>query len=64
MNVLSTLRDGIAAQLIGRDREATIITLALIAREHVLIVGPPGTAKSLLPKSPAGHPHPWRTFSS
>lgn len=44
----TALRDSIAAQLIGRDREASIITLALIAREHVLLVGPPGTAKSYL----------------
>lgn len=47
------LRDGIAAQLIGRDREAVVITLALIAREHVLFVGPPGTAKSLLCRTAA-----------
>lgn len=43
---LVPLRDGIAAQLVGREREAAIIVLALIAREHVLFVGPPGTAKS------------------
>lgn len=36
------------AQLVGRSREASIVALALIAREHVLLVGPPGTAKSLL----------------
>lgn len=45
---ISTLRDGIAAQLVARDREAAIIALALVAREHVLLVGPPGTAKSHL----------------
>lgn len=42
------MRDGIAAQLVGREREASVLTLALIAREHVLLVGPPGTAKSQL----------------
>lgn len=47
------LRDGIAAQLIGREREASIVTLALIAREHVLLVGPPGTAKSHLCRTAA-----------
>lgn len=47
------LRDTIAAQLIGRDREASIITLALLAREHVLLVGPPGTAKSHLCRTAA-----------
>jgi MoxR-like ATPase len=48
---IASLRDGIAGQLVGRDREAFIVTLALIAREHVLLVGPPGTAKSLLCRS-------------
>lgn len=45
---MTTLSASIAAQLIGREREASILTLALVAREHVLFVGPPGTAKSLL----------------
>lgn len=51
---LQLMRDGIAAQLIGREREASILTLALIAREHVLLVGPPGTAKSHLCRTAAG----------
>lgn len=51
--MVATLRDGIAAQLIGREREASILTLALIAREHVLLVGPPGTAKSHLCRTTA-----------
>lgn len=49
----ATLRDGISSMLVGREREASIITLALVAREHVLLVGPPGTAKSLLCRSAA-----------
>lgn len=49
----TALRDGIASQLVGRDREASILTLALIAREHVLLVGPPGTAKSLVCRTAA-----------
>ncbi len=53
MNSIAALRDGTSAQLIGREREASIVTLALIAREHVLLVGPPGTAKSLLCRSAA-----------
>jgi MoxR-like ATPase len=52
-NVVTTLRDAIAAQLLGREREATIITLALIAREHALLVGPPGTGKSQLCRAAA-----------
>jgi len=50
---ITDLRDGIAAQPVGRAREATIIPLALIAREHVLLVGPPGTGKSQLCRSAA-----------
>ncbi|HTJ62118.1 MAG TPA: AAA family ATPase [Candidatus Saccharimonadales bacterium] len=50
---ITTLRDGIAAQLLGREREASIITLALVAREHALLVGPPGTGKSQLCRAAA-----------
>jgi MoxR-like ATPase len=50
---VNSFRETIAAQLVGRDREASILTLALIAREHVLLVGPPGTAKSQLCRTAA-----------
>jgi MoxR-like ATPase len=50
---VTQLRDTIASQLIGRDREAHLISLALIAHEHVLLVGPPGTAKSHLCRTSA-----------
>lgn len=50
---VTALRDTIAAQLVGRDREASLIALALVAREHVLLVGPPGTAKSHLCRTAA-----------
>lgn len=52
---LALLRDGTAAQLVGREREATIITLALVAREHALLVGAPGTGKSQLCRAAAAH---------
>lgn len=45
---VTQLRATIAGQLVGRDREAHLLALAFIAREHVLLVGPPGTAKSHL----------------
>lgn len=53
MKNLEALKDGIAAQLIGREREAFIVTLALVAREHALLVGPPGTGKSQLCRAAA-----------
>jgi MoxR-like ATPase len=53
MNNIIHLRDSIAAQLVGRDREASIVTLALVAREHALLVGPPGTGKSQLCRAAA-----------
>jgi MoxR-like ATPase len=34
--------------LVGRDQELTLIKLALLTREHVLLFGPPGTSKTLL----------------
>ena len=37
-----------ASALIERDNEIDLVLTALIAKEHVLLVGPPGCAKSLL----------------
>lgn len=44
----STTRTEMAAALIERDDEIDLVLTALIAKEHVLLVGPPGCAKSLL----------------
>src|SRR4051812_3873490 len=41
-------RRELAAALVERDEEVDLCLTALIAREHVLLVGPPGCAKSLL----------------
>lgn len=41
-------RRDLAAALIDRDDEIDLALTALVAGEHVLLVGPPGTAKSLL----------------
>jgi MoxR-like ATPase len=41
-------RRELAAALIERDAEIDLCPTALVAREHVLLVGPPGCAKSLL----------------
>src|SRR4029453_4611042 len=41
-------RTELPAALIERDQEVDLVLTALVAREHVLLVGPPGCAKSLL----------------
>jgi MoxR-like ATPase len=41
-------RRELAAALIERDDDIDLVLTALIAQEHVLLVGPPGCAKSLL----------------
>jgi hypothetical protein len=43
-----TTRRELAATLIERDDEIDVILTSLICRENPLLVGPPGTAKSLL----------------
>jgi MoxR-like ATPase len=43
-----TTRQELAAALIERDEEIDLVLTALIAQEHVLLVSPPGCAKSLL----------------
>ena len=45
---LATARRDLSAALIDRDDEIDLALTALVAGEHVLLVGPPGTAKSLL----------------
>jgi MoxR-like ATPase len=44
----AAVRTELSAALIERDQEVDLVLTALIAREHVLLVGPPGCAKSLL----------------
>src|SRR5213080_3403674 len=41
-------RQELSAALIERDEEVDVVLTALVCREHPLLVGPPGTAKSLL----------------
>lgn len=50
---MKSLFASIAAALIERDAEIQAILLGLVAREHVLLVGPPGVAKSHLCRSVA-----------
>ena len=46
-NILA-LRDAMRKAFVGRDREIDGLFTALMARTHLLLLGPPGTAKSLL----------------
>lgn len=41
-------RSELGAALIERDQEIDLVLTALVSQEHVLMVGPPGTAKSML----------------
>src|SRR3954453_1051179 len=45
---LAITRRELSISLIERDDEIDLVLTALLAREHVLLVGPPGCAKSLL----------------
>lgn len=45
---LTRIRDALGAGLIERDIPVRLALLAAIAGEHVLLIGPPGTAKSEL----------------
>ena len=44
----ATVRRELSAALIERDEEVDLVLTALVASEHVLLVGPPGCGKSLL----------------
>lgn len=46
--VFDVTRKELNASLIERDQEIDIVLTALVAQEHCLFVGPPGTAKSML----------------
>jgi MoxR-like ATPase len=45
---LAATRRELSAALIEREEEVDLVLTALVAQEHVLLVGPPGCAKSLL----------------
>lgn len=46
LNPIARIRHACAASLIEREADVDAVLLGLVAREHVLLVGPPGTAKS------------------
>ncbi|NVJ05036.1 AAA family ATPase [Myxococcus sp. AM001] len=45
---LKALRDGLLTGLVERDVPVRLALLAALAGEHLLLIGPPGTAKSLV----------------
>lgn len=47
-NTFALARQELAVALIERDDEIDLVLTALVANEHVLLVGPPGCGKSLL----------------
>ncbi len=47
-NRLRALRDGLLTGLVERDVAIRLALVAALAGEHLLLIGPPGTAKSLI----------------
>ncbi|MCI0559798.1 MAG: AAA family ATPase, partial [Nitrososphaera sp.] len=48
LNKLQAIERGLTATLIERDEVIRASLVALLARQHVVVLGPPGTAKSAL----------------
>lgn len=47
-DLAGTLRRTVAKFVVGQDKAVELLLAALVARAHVLLEGPPGTAKTLL----------------
>jgi len=48
MSELSEVRTALRARFLERDRVVDGLLIGLLSRQHVLLLGPPGTAKSML----------------
>jgi MoxR-like ATPase len=51
---LSEVERALTARFLGREEAARLLVVCVLAREHLLFVGPPGTAKSALIRTLAG----------
>ena len=51
---LQAIRRDLDARFVGRREAAALLVLAVVAREHMLLIGPPGTAKTDLIQRFAG----------
>lgn len=47
-DAFAALENDLNSSLVERTREVRGLLVALLAREHVLLLGPPGTAKTML----------------
>jgi MoxR-like ATPase len=47
-NRLLSIKEGVSSMVVGREEEVFGILLAILGRQHVVMVGPPGTAKSYI----------------
>lgn len=48
INTFDAVRRRLVGEFVDRDRAVRLLQLALVCREHVLLLGPPGTAKTSL----------------
>lgn len=62
VGIMQSVEQSLARSLIERDDEASAIVRCAIAHEHLLLVGPPGTAKSALCSSLAKCFHDAQSF--
>ncbi|KSW12326.1 AAA family ATPase [Pyrodictium occultum] len=53
LNRVHQFYTSLAEPFVGREEEARVITLAIIAREHTVLIGEPGTAKSAMARRSA-----------
>jgi len=48
LTILQTIESELCAQFLEREEQVRGLLVALVSRQHLLLIGPPGTAKSAL----------------